>query len=307
MLPDRLLDGRLKLRHLTLVTTVADHGSVIAASRALHVTQPVVTRGLHEVEQVLGVSLFDRGPRGVTPTIFGDSFVTHARSVLAQLRQAGRQVELLNRAEIGRVRVGIHLAGSNVLLPHAIGTLKAEHPRLIVEVQEATPDRLYEWLLAGEIDLTIGRLRAEPPSQLHQERLYLEPIQLVARTEHPAHALRRPRLAQLSTYPWIIPVEQTVLRSELEESFVAEGARLPENRVECTSMPIIRKLLISTDTIAALPLLIARNDPRLAVIETRLRAINRSVGVTVPADLPLLPAAETLLRHLRDAAMDLEH
>ena len=54
-----ILDGRLKLRHLTLVVAIADRGSVVAAAQALHVTQPVVTRGLREVEDVLGVRLFE--------------------------------------------------------------------------------------------------------------------------------------------------------------------------------------------------------------------------------------------------------
>ena len=106
----------------------------------MHVTQPVVTRGLREVEEVLGVALFDRGARGVTPTMYGDVFVAHARAVIVQLRQAERQIDLLSRAELGAVTVGTHLAGSNLLLPRAIAALKEEHPRLTVIVREATPD-----------------------------------------------------------------------------------------------------------------------------------------------------------------------
>ncbi|MGQ4599837.1 LysR substrate-binding domain-containing protein [Nocardia sp. R6R-6] len=299
---DRLLDGRLKLRHLTLIAAIADEGSLIATAKALHVTQPAVTRALHEVEQILEVPLFDRGPRGVTPTIFGESFIEHARSVLAQLRQAGGQIDLLTRAEIGRVRVGTHLAGSNILLPRAIASLKAQHPKLIVAVQEATPDLLYDSLLTGRTDLVIGRLRAEPPQQLCQERLYVEPMQLVTRADHPARDFDLPQLSQLLDFPWIMPVEQTSLRSELESLFVAEGLPLPENRVECTSILIVRELLLSTDMIAVLPQLIIRSDKRLAVLQTKLHALSRSVGVTMRSRAPMVPAAQMLLQHLRVAA-----
>ncbi|HTW17647.1 MAG TPA: LysR substrate-binding domain-containing protein [Nocardioides sp.] len=304
-LSERLLEGRLKLRHLTLVTTIADHGTVIAASKALHVTQPVVTRGLQETEEILGVQLFERGPRGVTPTIFGESFIGHARSIIAQLRDAGSQIELLDRAEAGRVRVGTHLAGSNLLLPNAIASLKAERPRLTVVVREATPDLLTNALLAGEIDLMVGRLMSAAPAQLSQERLYLEPITLVARAGHPVHQRRKPRLTDLVDYPWIFPIAQTVLRAELEETFIAEGAKIPENRVECTSILTLRHLLITTDSIAALPLLISHNDPELAAIRTDLPLIPRSVGVTMPGDRQRTPAAEALLQHLRASARDL--
>lgn len=302
---DRLLDGRLKLRHLHLVSAIADHGTVIAASKALHVTQPVVTRGLHEVEDLLGVALFDRGPRGVTPTIYGESFIQHARAVLAQLRQADQQIALLSRAELGSVGVGTHLAGSNLLLPYAIAAVKQEHPKLTVVVREGTPDVLENALLAGETDMTVGRLAVHATATLRQERLYLEPIRLVARRDHPVHALRRPSLHQLADYPWIFPVEQTALRAELESTFLHEGVPIPDNRIECTSMLTLRQLLVSTDVIAALPMLIAQQDDKLALIDTPLRSIRRSVGVTLPADRPLSPAAAALLRQLRRSAGEL--
>jgi DNA-binding transcriptional LysR family regulator len=302
---DRLLDGRLKLRHLSLVIQIADRGSVVGAAEAMHVTQPVVSRGLRDVEDILGVSLFDRGPRGVAPTLFGESFLEHARAVIAQLRQAGRQIDLLTNADLGTVTVGTHLAGSNLLLPRAIAELKEEHPRLTVVVREATPDILQAALLAGDCDLIVGRLTAKAPSSLVQHMLYREPVRLVARVGHPVHALKTPTLKQLADYPWIFPVEQTTLRSELEDFFVHEGVPIPANRIECTSMLTLRELLVSTDCVAALPMLIATQDDKLALINTRLSSIRRSVGVTRPADRPLSPAANALLGHLRHVAVGL--
>lgn len=305
---DRLLDGRLKLRHLLLVVTIADEGGVMAAARALYITQPAVTRALHEVEAILEVSLFDRGPHGVTPTVYGTSFVAHARSVLAQLRQADERIGELVRADAGQVVVGTHLAGSNLLLPRAIATVKAEHPHLTVVVREAAPTTLYRALAAGEVDLVIGRLVARPPEELAQERLYREPVRLVARTQHPVHELRRPSLAALVEFPWILPIEETALRKELEEAFVAESVALPANRVECTSMLTLRQLLLTTDAIAVLPELIARDDDGLRVVEAKVEAmarIRQSVGVVSARDRTPSPGAAALLEELRRAAREL--
>lgn len=302
---DKLLDGRLKLRHLTLVTAVAEHGSIMRAAEALHITQPVVTRGLHELEAIVGVPLFERHHRGVTPTVYGDSFVDHARAVLAQLRQAGAQLTLLAAGSLGTVTVGTHLAGSNVLLPRAIAALKERHPAVTVIVQEATPDTLQTGLLVGELDLVVGRLFPAPPPRLAQERLYLEPVRLVARRGHPVHGRHRPALRELTGHPWVFPVGQTALRAELEDLFAQEGLELPANRIECTSILTLRHLLLSTDVIAALPMLIATEDDDLALIDTPLTSIRRAVGVTHAADRPLSPAAHTLLGHLRDEAAGL--
>ncbi|MDT7669263.1 MAG: hypothetical protein QOC74_2046, partial [Pseudonocardiales bacterium] len=127
---DRLLDGRLKLRHLVLVATIAEQGSVVRAAESLRVTQPVVTRGLRELEAILGVELFDRGPRGVSPTVYGTAFLAHAQAVLTQVRQAGQHIAELREGQAGSVTVGTHLAGSNVLLPRAISRLKRARPGL---------------------------------------------------------------------------------------------------------------------------------------------------------------------------------
>ncbi|MFC7494376.1 MULTISPECIES: LysR substrate-binding domain-containing protein [unclassified Nocardioides] len=296
---DHLLDGRLKLRHLNLVTTIAEEGSIVAAAAALHVTQPVVTRGLRELEEIVGVALFDRGPRGVAPTVYGESFLEHARAVLAQLRRAGDQIQLLSRADLGTVTVGIHLAGSNLLLPRAIAALKDEHPGLTVVVREATPDVLQTALLSGECDLVVGRLSARVPRGLTQELLYREPVRLVARAGHPVHRMRSPGLERLMSFPWILPVEQTALRAELENLLARAGLGLPENRIECTSMPTLRELLLSTDCLAAVPMSIAGNDERLELIATPLSSIRQAVGLTWATDRPASAGANALHDRLR--------
>ncbi len=200
MATDRLLDGRVKIRHLILVTAIADEGTLVRAAESLHITQPVVTRGLREVEEVLGVPLFERMPRGVKPTPYGISFIERARSVLAELRAAGEEVRLLQSGQLGTVTVGTHLAGSNLLLPRAIAALKAEHPRLTVVVREGTPDTLQQLLLAGDLDLTVGRLSPTVPVRLDQERLHQEPIRLVARAGHPVlGGVKANSLAELIT------------------------------------------------------------------------------------------------------------
>ncbi|GAB7004991.1 hypothetical protein JCM18899A_24640 [Nocardioides sp. AN3] len=252
------------------------------------------------------MTLFDRGPRGVTPTLFGESFLEHARAVIAQLRQADKHLDLLTNADLGTVTVGTHLAGSNLLLPRAIAALKQDHPRLTVVVREATPDVLQTALLAGEVDLVVGRLTTKAPNSLVQHMLYREPVRPVARIDHPVHSIRSPSLKQLADYPWVIPVEQTTLRRELEDVFLHEGVPLPANRIECTSILTLRELLVTTDFIATLPMLIATQDDKLRVINTRLTAIRRAVGVTRPAGGPLSPAAQALLSHLSQQAAGLD-
>ncbi|WP_430336118.1 LysR substrate-binding domain-containing protein [Rhodococcus sp. ACT016] len=300
-----LLDGRLKLKHLLLVDALTRQRSVVGAAAAMHVTQPVATRSLHELEAILGVVLYERGPRGITPTIFGEAFTTHARSVIAQLTQAGRHVVELADADRGTVVVGTHLAGSNVLLPRAIAALKTDKPMLTVIVREGTPEVLLVELEAGRVDMVVGRLTAPTDEHAIRRSLYQESVELVTRVDHPLASQSEVTLADLAAYPWILPGVETTLRRELEEFFARNGMRLPESRVEATSYLTVRQLLVETDMIAVLPGLIARGDRRLSPLPMSLDPIGHSVGVTLSAGRRLSPSAEALVDNLQRIAAEM--
>lgn len=301
----KLLDGRLKLRHLLLVDALTSQGSVVAAAAALHVTQPVATRSLHDIESILGVSLYDRGPRGITPTIFGEAFTAHARAVIAQLTQAGRHVVELADADRGTVVVGTHLAGSNILLPGAIARLKRERPLLTVVVREGTPEVLLTELQSGRIDLIVGRLTSPTDEMAVRRTLYAESVELVTRRGHPLAGRSGIELGDLTQYPWILPGVETALRRELEEFFARNSLALPENRVEATSFLTVRQLLIETDMVAVLPSLIPRDDVRLTTLPITLDPIGHSVGITLSAGRTLSPSASALVDFLAEFAAEI--
>lgn len=257
------------------------------------------------MEQILGVELFTRGPRGVTPTVFGEAFIDHARAVQAELRRAGERIVGLANGEVGTVTVGTLLTATNVLLPRSIAALKAERPGITVIVREGTFDSLVPRLVDGDTDMILGRLNPiEDRPGLRQIPLYNEPTLLVARAGHPAAEART--LTELLAYPWIMPLEQTALRHELEEVFREQDIPLPGDRVECTSILTIRSLLLGTDMIAALPALLVRTDPQLTELPVPLPSIRRSVGVTLPDARVLTPAGKTMLDHLRRQAATLD-
>lgn len=224
----KLLDGRLKLRHLLLVDALSRQGSVVGAAAALHITQPVATRSLHDIESILGVSLFDRGPRGITPTIFGEAFTTHARAVIAQLTEAGRHVVELADANRGTVIVGTHLAGSNVLLPGAIARLKVHHPLLTVVVREGTPEQLLTDLEAGRIDLIVGRLTSPTDDTAIRRNLYAESVELVTRVDHPLALREDVQLEELRGFPWILPGSRQCSAASWRSSSPATACRCPK-------------------------------------------------------------------------------
>src|SRR5699024_3585426 len=102
----RLLDGRLKIRHLVLVDALTRQGSVVGAAAELHITQPAPPGRLGDTQPVLGAELYERGPRGGPPAELRQAGPEHARAIRAQRTQAGRHLAELADAERGPVVFG---------------------------------------------------------------------------------------------------------------------------------------------------------------------------------------------------------
>lgn len=304
---DKLLDGRFKIRHLVLITTIAEEGSLVAAARALHVTQPVVTRSLREVEDVLGVALFTRGPRGVRTTQFGDMVLEHARAVLANLRRVSENIEHLRRGGGRPVHVGTNLAGSSGLLPRALAEFKRARPHTLVTVVEGTADDLIKALRRNEADFVVGRLTEDlsAAADLRQLPLYDEPVRLAVRRGHPAARSPEPAMESLVNYPWILPGPGTQLRLALDTEFSSRDLPLPADLIECSTFLTIREILLATDAIAPLPLLIAKRDEQLAVLSAPLAAVAAPIGIASLADAAASENARELLHQVQRTARDI--
>src|SRR5690554_4820858 len=82
-----LVDPRIKLRHLVSFIETDRQGGVAPAAAALGLTQPAVSKSLAELEDVLGVALFDRSKRKLVLTGFGEMFLRHANAAISALRQ----------------------------------------------------------------------------------------------------------------------------------------------------------------------------------------------------------------------------
>ena len=185
----RYLDQRLRLSLLRAVDAVEAHRSLLAASVVLGITQPALTKSLHELEDIVGARLFDRHSRGVRPTEAGRAFVQTARRVLAELRRLDEEFDQLSSPGGGTVALGALPVAAAGVLPGALSRLKADYPHIKVRLQEGRTRDLLPLLASGEIDLIVGQLY-EPaiPDRFSREPLWTEPISILARNEHPIFA-----------------------------------------------------------------------------------------------------------------------
>src|SRR5688572_26786494 len=180
------LRARLKTRQLMLLTAIADEGNIHRAAEIVNVSQPAASKLLKDLEDVLGISLFERLPRGMRPTWYGETMIRHARIALSSLTLAGGEIEALKTGRSGAVTVGAITAPALSLLPQAVAIVAREHPDLRLHLEVESSDVLLERLSQSKLDIMIGRLcERHEKTNLSYDLLADEPVCAVARPGHP--------------------------------------------------------------------------------------------------------------------------
>jgi DNA-binding transcriptional LysR family regulator len=143
----------MELRHLRYFIAVAELRSVRAASEQLHVTQPAISRQIHDLEHAIGAALFARSPRGLTLTAAGEAYLVEAREILARVDAANRLARQIAAGQRGHLRVGfVENAAWSELVSRALREFEQAVPNVALELQPMnTPEQL-EAIAAGRLD-----------------------------------------------------------------------------------------------------------------------------------------------------------
>lgn len=298
--------ARLTTRQFVLLAQLDRERSVLRAADAAGMSQPAASKLLRDMEDLLGVTLFERHARGVEPTAYGEIAMRHAHAVLSEIRQAQEEVDALKRGEGLSVSIGSVLSPSTDLVPKAIAVLEREHPCMKISVEVDASRLLVDKLVEGRLDIVVGRvLDPAQAAVLQVEPLAEEPHHLIARAGHPLSRKRRLRVADLVDYSWVLPPADSILRERVNAMFLQRGLQLPARIVETSSLPLITNLLRSTDMLVALPEDVVRplcEAGMLEVLPVDLQVRLDSFGLITRRDRTLSRAAMETLRALSDTA-----
>lgn len=302
-----LIRARLKTRQLLLIVALAEEGNIHRASQVLNMTQPAASKLLKDLEDVLGVQLFERLPRGMRPTWYGETMIRHARAALNSLNQANDELQAAKHGQFGQVNLGAITAPGVVLLPPAIAAIKQAHPNLRITIQIESSNVLLEQLYRGTLDVMIGRLSEEHDTDdLRYETIADEPVCAVARPGHPLFAVKQLRLKSLLDYCWIVPPVGSVMRHKFDLMFQELDLQQLANRVETSSLLFLTKMMQESDMVSIMASDVARyysDHSLLRILPVVLPCEMEPFGFITRRDKPLSPAAQVLLAALKTAAL----
>lgn len=301
----------MKFSHFRDILAVAETGSLRAAGRHLGIAQPAITRSIREIEQELGVTLFERHAKGVRLTEMGQVFVRRAQAIQSEIRRAREEVEQLKGQAIGEVSIAVSTASSMSLMPSAIATFRKRYPDVVLKITESFFQPIETEILSGRIDFYVGPLdQSNISSQFAVEKLFDNYRMVVARKGHNYRSARS--LADLMDARWLRPaLSDRSTEGDLEVAFERLGLPAPNIVVHARSALITLLTVANSDLLTILP----QQWIEFPLTANLVEPLQLDEGVMTAApmciarrqDMPLTPVAEYLCDLMRRAGEHFVH
>ena len=243
---------RPSIRQLEYLVALAGTRHFGRAAKACAVTQPALSLQIRELEELLGVKLFERGRRQVLVTPAGERVIERAREALRRIDDLLGEARAAQRPFTGRLSLGVIPTVAPYLLPRALPAVRAAHPALELLLREDQTQRILARLRDGDLELLLLALPVEG-EDLEALPLFEEPFVLAVPAEHRLARGHGPVTeAELSGEPVVLLEEGHCLRAQALALCDAAGAR-EAGGIQATSLGTLVQMVANGLGITLLP------------------------------------------------------
>lgn len=297
------IGGKLKLRDLHVFLAVADHGNMAKAAQALAISRPVVSKTIAEMEQSLGVSLFDRSKHGVRATVFGRALEKRGLAIFDDLKQSVDELRFMSDPGSGEVRVGCTEIMAAGLVAAAIDQMSARYPRMAFLMEVGSAATRLDLLRHRRCEVVIGRHRVtDADGDLAVEPLFYERLFIAAGPKSGLLRRRSLSLADLANEAWILTRDEVGDHSPLAEAYRTAKLARPKPRVVSDSLNLRKGLLPTGRFISTIPGSILPFAPPAEMKPLRIKLPRWQYPIAMIAlkNTVLTPAARLFAERVRD-------
>jgi DNA-binding transcriptional LysR family regulator len=194
----------MELRQLRYFLAVAEELHFTRAAERLYVAQPALSLQIRQLEEELGVKLFERLKHRVQLTPAGRVFAQRARFALEQTQKAAKKAALVGRGEAGSFSIGFVSSAVVSVLPGILRSYSSQIPAVTIELLELDPSEQLEGLRNGTLDLGVMHALVETPD-LEMATLVREELLAALPASHPAAQDKQVDLAMLAEETFLVP------------------------------------------------------------------------------------------------------
>jgi DNA-binding transcriptional LysR family regulator len=213
------------VRQLRCVEAVARHRHFTRAAEELHVAQSALSHQVRRLEEELGLALFERTSRRVTPTEAGLAIAARARRVLAEVDGAREEIDQLRGALRGRIWIGALVRAGDIDVPGLLARFTQEHPGIEVGLREGLAAEMLGYLADDELDAAFCLLPRQLPDEMASERLGDDEV-VVAFSPDAAPPEPHVGVAELGQCTIVGPRRGSAVTSVVEALFARTGSPL---------------------------------------------------------------------------------
>lgn len=159
----------MKLHQIKALVAIHHAGSILEASKILHITQPALSRSIKELERELGFELLQRSHRGMALTEEGQRVIRHASLVVESIRRLQIEAATIQDAALGSVSIGVtSLTAMLNGVDESILAFRRKYPRVKITITDLRPSHILQRLRDGSLDFAITS--QQPLSRLNCDR-----------------------------------------------------------------------------------------------------------------------------------------
>ncbi len=292
---------RYDLPDLRLVAAIADSGSLTRAAELLHLAPSSASHRLTQLEAALGVPLFARHARGLTPTAAGESLLRHARQVFAQLEQMHADLAPYAGGLHRQVTVFANTNAINCFLPEDLGDFLREHPQVRISLEEQPSPAIIQAVAAGQVELGVvaaeGNLAGLETQPYRRDRLVL-----IVPAAHPLSARPALAFAEVLGEPFVCLHAGSAIHTFMMNHAARLGGRL-DVRIQVRSFNAVCRMVAAGVGLGMVPRsAVPRASPGLATVEIADEWAPRDLQLCVRSRQGLSSAASALFEHLAGKA-----
>lgn len=289
------------IHKLEMFIAVAREGHFGRAAESLGLTQPTLSTGIKQLEEMLGVQLIFRGSRygGLTPE--GQRALVWARQLVSDARAFRQEMRTARHGLSGIVRLAV-IPTALTWAAQLSARFTAAHPNVRFSILSRTSVEILSMLENLEVDAGLSYLDNEPLGRVTMETLYQEKYTVVCHRESDIALQERVEWADLAGERLCLLTPNMQNRRIINENFMAAGVS-PEAQVESNSTVVLAAHVQAGGWITVLPIDMARflcaGKPELVIRELEGQGMDHAVGLVAPYREPHTPVLTALIAETR--------
>ncbi|MBD8499226.1 LysR family transcriptional regulator [Paenibacillus arenosi] len=286
----------MEIRLLQTFQAVVECGSQIKAANLLQYAQSTITLHINQLEENLGIELFERKGKQMVLTEAGKLVKEQADILLNQVNVITETAKEFSNGQKGFIRIGAIDSISKTNLIAILTTFMKEHPQICLSIESGVTQQFSQQIIANELDIAL----CPPPSpELNLEfyPLYEEKLCLILPIDHPLAAQKKINMCDLENENFILTGPLCEYRRKIEHVFLHHGFHL-HSKYDAANMEMVLNLVRQGFGIAMLPGNLVANSHQYAIHNIDDISTSLPIGLMRLKNKVLSPATEKLIANI---------